>query len=440
MLLHLGKIPTLVVSSVDIARDVMKTYDHVFSSRPKSEFLKRLFYGKDIAFAPYGEYWRQVRKICVLQLLSAKKVQSFRFVREEEIILMVDMIKKSSLSTSVNLSELFVSLTYNIICRVALGRRYSEGERGKKFKAIFKELTYLMSVSNMGDLIPSLAWVNRINGLNKRVENNFQDMDSFLDEVVEEHIQKQRRINGDGSGENEEDDFVDVMLGIEKDSSFGIPFVRDNTKAIILDMFAAGTDTSSVVLDWAMSELIRHPNIMEDVQKEVRDIAGGKLVLSENDTEEMHYLKSVIKETLRLHPPAPLLIPHQSMEKVQIQGYDIPAKTTVMINVFALGRDPLGWEEPEKFWPKRFLNGVSASIDFKGLDFQFIPFGAGRRGCPGILFAISILELTLANLLNIFDWELPKDMDGEDFDMREGSGITIHRKNDLLLTAKPHYY
>ncbi|PIA30303.1 hypothetical protein AQUCO_05600019v1 [Aquilegia coerulea] len=439
MLLHLGKIPTLVVSSVDIARDVMKTYDHVFSSRPESEIPKRLFYDKDIAFAPYGEYWRQVRKICVLQLLSAKKVQSFRSVREEEINLMVDVINKFPLSNSVNLSELFVSLTYNIICRVALGRKYSEGERGKKFKAIFTEFTYLLSVSNMGDLIPSLAWVNRLNGINARVEKCFRDIDTFLHEVVEQHINKQRGIYGDDSGDNEEEDFVDVMLGIEKESSFGIPLVRDNTKAIILDMFGAGTDTSSVALEWAMSELIRHPNIMEEVQKEVRDVGRGKLILNENDVEEMHYLKSVIKETLRLHPPAPLLIPHESMEKVQIQGYDIPAKTTVMINVFAIGRDPLWWEEPEKFWPKRFLNGGS-TIDFKGQDFQFIPFGAGRRGCPGILFAISVLLPTLANLLNIFDWELPSGMDIQDLDMHEGPGITVHRKNDLFLTAKPHYY
>ncbi|KAF5190876.1 Cytochrome p450 [Thalictrum thalictroides] len=230
------------------------------------------------------------------------------------------------------------------------------------------------------------------------------------------------------------------MLGIEKDTTIGITLTRDNTKAIILDMFSAGTDTSYVTLEWAMSELIRHPDIMEEVQKEVRDIARGILILKENDIEEMHYLKAVIKETLRLHPPAPLLVPHESMEKVQIQGYDIPTKTTVMINAFAIGRDPLWWEDPDKFWPKRFLNGVSASIDFKGLDFQLIPFGAGRRGCPGILFATSILELTLANLLNIFDWELPKDMDGKDLDMHEGSGITVHRKNDLLLTAKPHYY
>ncbi|PIA30302.1 hypothetical protein AQUCO_05600018v1 [Aquilegia coerulea] len=204
-------------------------------------------------------------------------------------------------------------------------------------------------------------------------------------------------------------------------------------------MFSAGTDTSSVVLEWAVSELIRHPKIMEEVQKEVRGIARGKLMITETDLDEMHYLKSVIKETLRLHPPVPLLVPRESMEKVQIQGYDIPAKTTVLINAFVIGRDPKLWDEPEKFWPKRFLNGGSVSVDFKGQDFQLIPFGSGRRGCPGILFATSIIELTLANLLNRFDWAAPEGMDGKDLNMEEESGITVHRKNDLVLSSKQHY-
>ncbi|PIA30308.1 hypothetical protein AQUCO_05600024v1 [Aquilegia coerulea] len=440
MLLHLGSKPTLVVSSPEMALDVMKTYDHVFSSRPELQFAKRLFYGKDMAFAPYGEYWRQLRKVCVLQLLSAKKVQSFRFVREEEVGLMVDRIKDSSSSTAVvNLSEMFVSLSNDVVCRVAFGRKYSEGKIGKKFKGILKEFMYLIGVSNVGDLIPSLAWLNNLNGLNARVENNFRDIDSFIDGVVEEHIEK-RKLGGHGSGDNEEEDFVDVMLGIEKgDSDHGISWARDSTKAIVLDMFAAGTDTSSVVMEWAMSELIRHPNVMEEVQKEVRDIAGGKLMINETDMDEMHYLKSVIKEILRLHPPLPLLVPRESMQKVQIQGYDIPAKALVMINTFAIGRDPKLWEEPDKFWPKRFLNGDSTSVDFKGQNFQFIPFGSGRRGCPGAVFAISIIELVLANLLNKFDWALPDGMDFKDLDMEEESGITVHRKNDLILTAKPHY-
>ncbi|KAF5197788.1 Cytochrome p450 [Thalictrum thalictroides] len=443
MLLHLGSKPTLVVSSAEIARDVMKTFDHVFSSRPQTEFAKRLTYGKDIAFTPYGDYWSQVRKVCVLQLLNTKKVKSFQFVREEEVALMMDKIKDFSLSTSViNLSEMFVHLSYDVVCRAALGKKYNDGKVGSKFKGILKEYVYLFGVTNVGDLIPSLAWVNNLNGLNARVEKSFRDVDSFINEVVEEHIEKKRRIDGrHGSGDNEEEDLVDVMLAIENgEREHGISWARDTTKAIVLDMFVAGTDTSSVVLEWAMSELIRNPNIMEDVQNEVRGIARGEVMIAETDMDEMHYLKSVIKETLRLHPPVPLLVPRESMEKVQIQGYDIPAKTTVLINTFVIGRDPKLWEEPEKFWPKRFLNGKSTSIDFKGQDFQLIPFGTGRRGCPGILFATSVIELTLANLLNRFNWALPKDIDGNNLNMEEEPGFIVHRKNDLVLSAMDHYY
>ncbi|KAF5187673.1 Cytochrome p450 [Thalictrum thalictroides] len=271
ILLHLGSKPTLVVSSAEIAQDVMKTYDHLFSSRPELEFVKRLTYGKDITFSPYGEYWRQIRKLCVLQLLSAKKVKSFQFVREEEVALMMDKIKDFSLSTSViNLSDMFIHLSYDVVCRTALGKKYNDGEVGKKLKSILKEFIYLLSVTNVGELIPSLAWVNNLNGLNARVEKSFRDVDSFISEVVEEHIEKKRsRIDGHGSGDNEEEDLVDVMLAIENgEREHGISWARDTTKAIVLDIFAAGTDTSSIVLEWAMSELIRHPNIMEDVQKE----------------------------------------------------------------------------------------------------------------------------------------------------------------------------
>ncbi|KAF5192305.1 Cytochrome p450, partial [Thalictrum thalictroides] len=268
MLLHFGSKPTLVVSSAEIAMDVMKTYDHVFSSRPQLQFATRLFYGKNISFAPYGEYWKELRKVCVFQLLNSQKVQSFRFVREEEVTLMVHRIKDSaSVSISVvNLSEMFISLTKDVVCRIAFGRKYNEGEAGKKFKDILKEFMYLVNVFNVGDLIPSLAWVNNLNGLNARVEKNFRDIDSFMNQVVEEHIEMKRStLGGHDNGDNEEEDFVDVMLGIEKgDNDHGF-----STKAIILDMFIAGTDTSSIVMEWAMSELMRHPNVMEEVQKEV---------------------------------------------------------------------------------------------------------------------------------------------------------------------------
>ncbi|XP_043701645.1 cytochrome P450 71A1-like [Telopea speciosissima] len=443
MLLHFGSKPTLIVSSADLAREIMKTHDLIFSSRPDLSIARRLLYNhKDLAFTPYGEYWRQARKISVLQLLSSKRVQSFRSVREEEVTLLMEKIRLSCLSSPslVDLSGTFGSLTNDIICRVALGRKYGGDVEGKRFGEMIREFTTLLGVFNVKDFIPSLGWVNYLSGLDARVEKNFREIDCFLDRVIDDHIQYQRGMDGGCSGGTDGNgpDFVDFLLGIQKDDSFGIIIERDHIKAIILDMFAAGTDTTYTVLEWTMAELLRHPEVMKEVQDEVRKIGKGKTNITEDDLELMQYMKSVIKETLRLHPPIPLLVPRESMEDVKIQGYDIPAKTTVIINALAIGRDPSCWKEAEKFKPERFLNGAAAStVDFKGHDFQFIPFGAGRRGCPGIEFAISVNELALANILHNFDWALPDSMD---LDMTECSGLTAHLQSPLLAIATPHYY
>ncbi|KAK3033795.1 hypothetical protein RJ639_034366 [Escallonia herrerae] len=183
-----------------------------------------------------------------------------------------------------------------------------------------------------------------------------------------------------------------------------------------------------------MAELLRHPKVMKKLQDEVREIARGKPNISGDDLEKMHYLKAVIKETLRLHAPVPLLVPRESMQDVRIMGYDIAAGTQVFINAWAIGRDPSLWEDAEEFHPERFL---SSAIDCKGFHYQLIPFGVGLRGCPGTLFAMSLNELAVANMVHKFDFTLP---DGaEDLDITETTGITVHKKSPILVVAKPHY-
>lgn len=201
-------------------------------------------------------------------------------------------------------------------------------------------------------------------------------------------------------------------------------------------MFAGGTDTTAVTLEWAMAELIKHPDVMEKARAEVRTVVGKKAKIDEEDLHQMYYLKLIIKETLRLHPVAPLLVPRESTRDVAICGYHIPAKTRVLINAWAIGRDPNSWDNAEEFLPERFAN---SSVDFKGQDFQLIPFGAGRRGCPGIAFGISSVELTLANLLYWFNWELPNVLTKDDLDMSEAVGITVHMKFPLHLVPKYHF-
>ncbi|XP_059441127.1 cytochrome P450 736A117-like [Corylus avellana] len=437
MLLHFGNAPTLVASSADAAREIMKTHDLIFANRPKSSMFEKLLYNnKDVASAPYGEYWRQMKSISVLHLLSNKRVQSFRAVREEETFLVIEKIKQSCSSTYVNLSEVLANLTNDVVCRVALGRKYGVGEGGRKFKEILSEFTELLGALSVGDYIPWLAWVSRVNGLDARAEKVSKKFDDFIEGVIEEHIDCQRR---EGKGnvilENEQKDFVDVLLQIQKENVIGFPIDRVSIKALILDVFVAGTDTTYTVLEWAMTELLRHPKAMKKVQSEVRGISGNKNEIIEDDFDNMHYLKAVIKEALRFHPPNALLIPRESTQNVKIQGYDIAVGTQVIINAWAIGRDPTSWDEPEKFKPERFLK---SSMDFRGHDFQFIPFGAGRRGCPGISFAMTTIELVLANLLHNFDWTWPGGARGEDIDMSESTGITIHKKFPLTAVATPY--
>lgn len=193
-------------------------------------------------------------------------------------------------------------------------------------------------------------------------------------------------------------------------------------------MFAAGTDTTFTLIEWTLSELIRHREITKKLKAELRQIAGSSSAIAEADLDKCQYLKAVIKETLRLHPPLPLLVPRESTHDVKLSGYDIARGTRVVINAWAMGRDPSLWEDPEKFCPDRFLG---SDIDFKGQFGQYIPFGAGRRGCPGAAFALGSVELLLANLVLRFEFVLPGGVRGEDLDMVEGDGITIHRKFPL---------
>ncbi|XP_030531468.1 cytochrome P450 736A117-like [Rhodamnia argentea] len=430
MMLHFGSVPVLVVSSANCARDIMKTHDIIFSDRPRSTLSERLLYHrKDVSLAPYGEYWRQMRSICVLQLLSNKRVHSFRTVREEEISLLMDKIEQRRL---VDLSSVFASLTNDIICRVALGRKYSDGMQGEKFTGLLADMMGLLGVFNVGDFIPSLGWINKLTGLEAKVKLVARGFDQFLDEVVEEHRRKmEEKSIGSGRGEDRRD-FVDVLLDIEKDKTAGFALAADSIKALILDIFAAGTDTTYTVLEWAMTELLRHPRAMNNLQTEVREITGGKPIVTDEDLERMHYLRAFIKETLRLHPPIPLLVPRLSTQDVKIQGYHIAAGTMVITNAWTIGRDPGTWDQPDEFKPERFLNSL---VDFKGQDFELIPFGAGRRGCPGMSFAMATNELVLANLVHKFDWALPEGQKPEDLDMTECTGLTIHRKVHLRAVA-----
>lgn len=433
MHMHLGSVPTIVVSSADAAREIMKTNDLIFANRPETSLGRKLLYdSKDVSVAPYGEHWRQLKSIMVLQLLSNKRVQSFQAVRDEEIALAVKKIMESSLSNkAVDLSNLFVTVTNDVVCMATFGKKYSEGKRGEIFLKLLRDFLVVLGGFTFQDFIPALAWVDRVRGHDANVDRIAKELDEFLEEVVEERLEKlMKETRVDEHKEN----FVDILLKIQKEGSSGISLDRNSIKAVLLDAYAAGTDTTSTVLDWAMTELVRHPSEMKKVQDEIRGILNGRQHITDDDLEKMHYLKAAIKETLRIHTPIPLLVPRVASQDVKVMGYDIAKGTMVITNAWAIGRDPKLWDRPQEFRPERFLY---SRIDFKGHDFELIPFGAGRRGCPGIAFAMATNEFVLANLLQNFNWELPNGEKGEDLDMTEAPGVAVRRRTPLLAVATP---
>ncbi|MCD7452234.1 hypothetical protein HAX54_015999 [Datura stramonium] len=434
MHLQLGEVSAVVVSSSEMAKQVLKTHDLAFATRPRLLATDIIFYDRlDIAFSPYGEYWRQMRKICVLELLSAKNVRSFSSIRQGEVVHLVDSIRSSSSSGElVNFTERMIWFTSSMTCRSAFGQVLKEQDM---FIKEIRDVIGLAEGFDVADIFPSYKFLHGLSGAKKRILDAHHKVDSIVEDVINEHkknLETHKSTDDDALGG---EDLIDVLLRLMKDGSLQFPITNNNIKAVIIDMFAAGTETSSTTIVWAMVEMMKNPNIFAKAQEEVREAFKDKVTFDTNDVEELRYLKLVIKETLRLHPPLPLLAPRECREETDINGYTIPVKTKVMINVWALGRDPKYWDDAESFKPERF---EQFSMDFVDNNFEYLPFGGGRRVCPGISFGLTNVYLPLAQLLYHFDWELPTGMKPEDLDLIELAGITSARKNDLYLMATPY--
>ncbi|XVE50805.1 hypothetical protein DITRI_Ditri01bG0192700 [Diplodiscus trichospermus] len=391
MHLQLGEVPTIVVSSAEIAKEVMKTNGIIFSQRPFVLTADIIAYNsRAIIFTPYGNYWRQMRKICTVELLSPNRVQSFQSIREEEVS---DLIKFVALNegSPINLSEKIFSLSYGITAKSAFGKK-SKGQ--EEFIRIVSEAAKLATGFSLADTYPSSEVLKKISRKRIKAEKLHRPSDRILENIVNEHKEKRNKMIVAAQG-----DLVDILLKLQEQGDLEIPLTNDSIKAVI------------------------------QVQNEVRKLFGENGRVNEERIQELKFLRSIVKETLRLHPLG-AFIPRECRENCVINGYDIPAKTKVLINLWAIQRDPCYWEAAEEFYPERFLK---SSIDFLGTNFEYIPFGAGRRICPGLSFALPIVELTLANLLYHFDWKLPDGINFEDLDMTASIGLSSRRKNDLFL-------
>jgi len=431
MMLRLGSVPTLVVSSAEAAREVMKARDVDCCSRPDTAGARRLSYGhKDVAFAPYSDYWREMRKLFVVELLSARRVEASRHAREAEVEKLIARLGRAG-GTPVFLEDHIFALMDGVVGTVALGNIYGAEQlahRWKRFHDVLDEAMRAKAGFSAEDYYPNAAGrlVDRLTGAAARRERVFRDLDAFFDVIIDQHLDKQKG----GAAP----DLIDALVALMKERQGG--FTRDNIKGLLSNVFTASVDTSSVTMVWAMAELIRRPAMLRKVQEEIRAAVGDPKQerVQADDMPKLRYLKMVVKETLRLHPAVPLLLPRETLRPVAICGYDVPARTRVLVNAWAIGRDPASWgDDAEEFDPGRFESGNKDDVGFGGAHFELVPFGAGRRMCPGMAMGAATVEFTLANLLYCFDWELPEGVRPEDVSMEEAGGLTVHKKTPLLL-------
>ncbi|CAL8103474.1 unnamed protein product [Prunus armeniaca] len=410
MHLKLGQVSAIVISSPELAKQVLKTHETAaFSQRPTVLVIEVLFYNfSGIVFSLYNEYWRQMRKICVLELLSAKRVQSFSLIREEEAWNLVESISLSQ-GQPINLSEMIFSMQVSIIARSALGKKCKYQQ---EFGSLIKEAFILGEVLSLPDLFPSLKFLCHFTRTKPALEKIHRKIDRILDEIIDDHHELKRvktNIVAPSTTSNDEvlqEGLVHVLLQLQESGGPQFDLTTNHIKAVILDMYVAGAETSATTTEWAISELVKNPN------------SNGE---------------STSWETLRLHPPGPL-IPREAAQRIKIGGYDIPTEAKVLINAWEIGRDPKHWDNADCFLPERFQG---SSIDFRGTNFELIPFGAGKRICPGISFGIASVELALSQLLYYFNWKLPNGKKVEELDMTESLGMTSRRRNDLHVIATP---
>ncbi|XP_050226086.1 flavonoid 3'-monooxygenase [Mercurialis annua] len=439
MHLRMGFVDVAVAASASVAAQFLKVHDINFSNRPPTTGGKHIAYNnQDLVFAPYGPRWRLLRKISSVHLFSNKALDDFRHVREEEVAVLTRALASES-KTPIDLGQLLNVCVTNALGRVMIGRRvFSDDIRGgaakeaDNFKSMVVELMKLAGVFNIGEFIPALEWLD-LQGVTSKMKKLHKRFDAFLSEIVEDHK------TSHGS-ELKHNDLLSTLISLKEDDDAheGGRLTDIEIKALLLDLFTAGTDTTSSTVEWAIAELIRHPKILAQARLELDSIVGSDRLVTELDLTQLPYLQAVVKETFRLHPSTPLSLPRIATNSCEINGYYIPKGSTLLVNVWAIARDPDVWTDPLEFRPERFLpSGEKCNVDFKGNDFELIPFGAGRRICAGMSLGLRMVSLLMATLIHAFDWELGNGMKAEELNMEEAYGLTLQRLEPLMVHPKP---
>nr|WCR39965.1 ferruginol synthase CYP1 [Scutellaria barbata] len=424
MSLQLGRIYTVVVTSPEIAKEILQKHDQAFSSRTIAAAAQVQDHHKvSMVYLPIGDEWRKIRKICREQMFSKHRLDASQGLRLDKLQKLRDYVQNCCENGRVvNIAEAALITTLNLMSATLFSIQVTDfdSESTQQFKKSMESLTNIVAAPNLGDFFPILKPLD-LQGIQKKSEFYFAKMLGFIDDIINERLESR------GSSSVKKNDFLETLLDLNQDQEyvFSINFI----KHMLLDLFFAGSDTTASTAEWAVAELLLNSEKLRKAKDELKSVIGEKKQVEESDMAKLPYFQAVIKEVLRLHPAAPLLVPRKSDYDVQVSGYVIPKDAQIFVNVWAFSRDESVWSNPDSFEPERFLE---RKLDFWGRDFEFIPFGSGRRICPGLALADRMLPMLVATLIHNFDWKFEAGVVPE---LTDKFGLVLHKA--LPLKAIP---
>ncbi|KAL6219774.1 hypothetical protein ACLB2K_007533 [Fragaria x ananassa] len=420
----------VIISSSSAVQECFTKNDIVLANRPPSLLNKHLGYNQTtMVSSPYGDHWRNIRRIGTVEVLSTGRLNSFSHVRKDEVKQLLLKLSRHAEEegrfVKVELRSMLYELTFNNIMTMVAGKRYvgdhvSNKEEGKEFIEIMGEAFSYGGGTNPGEFMPFLKWFGG-NDYEKKVKKLAKRADVFLQRLIDEHRNKR-------ASESKNTMIEHLLSQQESQAEY---YTDEIIKGLILSLLLAGTDTSAVTIEWAMSNLLNHPSVLKKARAEIDAQLHQERLVDESDISKLHYLESIIFETLRLYPAAPMLVPHFASNDCVIGGFDIPSDSMVLVNAWAIHRDPKLWDDPQSFKPERFESGN------KDKENKLMPFGMGRRACPGAGLAQREVSLTLASLIQCFEWERVSE---KEIDMIEGEGLTMPKLVPLEVMCKPRSF
>ncbi|BFG31492.1 flavonoid 3-monooxygenase [Prunus yedoensis var. nudiflora] len=435
--LQLGSKLCFVLSSPSLVKQVVRDQDTLFANHDPTIAAHIASYGgTDIAFGSYGPDWRRLRKVFVIHVMSKGNLDACYALRKEEVLKSIGHIYGKS-GRPIDCGQVAFFTAINTIMRMLWGGTL-EAEKGTdlgaEFRNVVAELVELLGKGNISDFFPWLARFD-VQGIARRAKQLLSVTENILNSAIDKQMSEAAEQDGGLSLKHERKGFLQFLLEFNEHGDDEESLTLQQIKALLTDIVAGGTDTTATIVEWVMAELMQHPDDLKKVQQELKEVVGLDNLVEESHLPKLHYLDVVIKETSRLHPAFPLLTRHCPSQSTTIGGFKIPKGSNVYLNVWAIHRDPNVWDNPLEFRPKRFLNDPpSNNIHYNGNKLEYLPFGSGRRMCPGIPLAERMMIYVLASFLHSFEWRLPNDAK---LDLQDKFGIVTKKMNPLVVIPTP---